>query len=250
MQTDQRLDIILKKNARTQSVSKHKECALTDFSFDTQLVDRRILVKVWRPEIENAAQKWIVDNRHKSFFIASLRLAIAYQNLNQVSIEKISQKSGYSRSTFFRLFGKQSEFILKTYQMICWLSVKVYKKYLNEKKLDTEEFVDFTISMFFGSNLTFEPPLIQSLWHESQCSHRDFHPHLEDLSDIVVIYLRNNESTKHIPILSDDITRVLGMLDLEMLNAKLENSSESGTPKQYIRLKHILRGYLYSISTR
>ena len=80
-----------------------KPLAITNFDFSKSPAKRADLIRAWVPEIEEIANVTITDDKFKSFLLAAIRLGAKRQSLNILTVEKLSNIAGYSRSTFFRL---------------------------------------------------------------------------------------------------------------------------------------------------
>lgn len=218
--------------------------AITDFDFETQPADSDALIRAWMPAIEAAAEHHVPDDRFVAFLTAALRLGAKSKTLEGLNLMDIIQRAGYSRSTFFRLFEGYTGFLLQGYQLTCLLSVKVYEKLLSEQEMTLDEFCKFTADVFYGANCTVPNEILQMLWKEHSLTHVEFHPHMLELAPVVRSYLLKNPSTQHLRIDASELEAVLVSLDLAILNARLENNEQWGTPFYYKKLRNMLKGYL------
>lgn len=218
--------------------------AITHFDFQTQSADPDALIAVWMPEIEAAAETHVPDDRFVAFLIAALRLGARSKSLSGLNVNKLIEAAGYSRSTFFRLFEGQTGFLLKGYQLTCLLSTKVYEKHLVGQELSLDEFCTYTADVFYGANCTIPHEILQMLWREHNLTHQDFHPHVADLAPLIRAYLSGNPQTRNLNIDVEELDAVLKSLDLLLLNARLEDDPQWGTPFYYKKLRKMLKGYL------
>ena len=219
---------------------------ITSFNFETEPVNQKALIEAWLPEIEMVAWNHEPDVTRATFLIAVLRLGVNSKAINKIKLEAVIKLSGYGRSTFFRLFGNKSGFLLEAYQFTYSLSIEVYAKYLNQQKLNVAEFSKFTVDIFYGANCSVPKGFLKALWDEGTKSHREFHPHLIKLTPIIFSYLTQNAQTKHLKIDVDELDGVLKTLDLEFLHSQLENDRHWGTPVSHQKIRRILGGYLLS----
>lgn len=222
--------------------------AITDFDFSTQPADQDALIKAWVPEIEAAAADHVPDDRFVAFLTAALRLGARSKSLEGFNLMQIVEKSGYSRSTFFRLFEGYTSFLFRGYKLSCLLSTKVYARHLTAQERSLDEFCTFTTDVFFGANCTIPNEIVQMLWQEHNLAHQEFHSHLSELAPIMVRYLAQNPQTRHLEIDVDEFDGVLKSLDLDILTARLEDNPLWGTPFHYKKLRKMLRGYLVACS--
>lgn len=218
--------------------------AITDFDFATQPADPDLLIQAWMPEIEQAAITYVPDDRFIAFLTAALRLGARSKSLKGLNMMAVVEKAGYSRSTFFRLFEGYTSFLFKGYQLSCLLSTKVYAQHLRSQKLSLEEFCTFTADVFYGANCTIPNEIVQMLWREHNVSHGEFHPHLTELAPTMQTYLSQNPQTQHLQIDVEELDGVLKSFDIDILNARLEDNEQWGTPFFYKKLKRMLHGYL------
>jgi AraC-like DNA-binding protein len=218
--------------------------AITDFDFATQPADPDLLIQAWMPEIEQAAITYVPDDRFIAFLTAALRLGARSKSLKGLNMMEVVEKAGYSRSTFFRLFEGYTGFLFKGYQLTCLLSTKVYAEQLNTQQLSLEEFCTFTADVFYGANCTIPNEIVQMLWREHNVPHAEFHPHVADIAPTMQTYLSQNPQTQHLQIDVEELDGVLKNLDLVILNARLEDNEQWGTPFYYKKLKKMLQGYL------
>lgn len=219
--------------------------SIVDFDFAKTEVDSDALVRAWMPEIEAAARVHVPDDRFVAFLVAAMRLGARSKSLDGFNLMQIVEKAGYSRSTFFRLFEGYTGFLMKGYQLMCSLSARVYAKHLHEREnMDVEAFCKFTSDIFYGANCAMPPEIIQMLWREHALTQTKFHPHLVDVAQVMFDYLPANPATRHLKLNLDELTEVVRSLDLDLLNARLENDPQLGTPRHYLRLKRMLKGYL------
>lgn len=217
---------------------------ILNFDFATTPADPDRLIQAWMPEIEQAALTHVPDDRFIAFLTAALRVGARSKSLKSFKLMEIIDKAGYSRSTFFRMFEGQTQFLLKGYQLTCLLSTKVYAKHLYSHARSLDNFCTFTADVFFGANCTIPHEIIQMLWREHDLTHSAFHPHLDELAPIMRTYLSQNPQTQHLKIDTEELDEVLKSFDLTILNARLEDNARWGTPLYYKKLKKMLRGYL------
>lgn len=218
--------------------------AITNFDFANEPADPDQLILAWMPEIEEAVRTHVPDDRFIAFLTAALRLGAQSRTLKGFNMMQVIEKAGYSRSTFFRLFEGYTGFLFRGYQLTCLLSTKVYAEHLFKQKLSLDEFCTFTADVFFGANCTIPHEIIQMLWREHDISHKNFHPHLTGLARDIQAYLAQNPQTQHLKIELNELDGVLRSFDLDILNARLENNVQWGTPFYYKKLKKMLKGYL------
>src|SRR5210317_425782 len=95
--------------------------AITDFDFHAATADPDSLIQAWMPEIEEAAQQYVPDDRFIAFLVAALRLGARSKSLKGLNLMRLVEVAGYSRSTFFRLFEGHTGFLLNGYQLTCQL---------------------------------------------------------------------------------------------------------------------------------
>jgi hypothetical protein len=218
--------------------------AITDLDFAAEPADADRLVEVWLPEIEQAVATFEPDDRSIAFLTAALRIGARSKTLKNINLMKVVEMAGYSRSTFFRLFEGYTGFAFKCYQLSGLLSTKVYAQHLVEQQLSLEEFCKFTMDVFYGANCSIPHEILQLLWREHNLSHAEFHPHVADLAPLIQSYLSLNPKTQHLQVDVEELEGVLKSLDLDMLNARLEDNAQWGTPFYYKKLKKMLLGYL------
>jgi hypothetical protein len=218
--------------------------AITDFDFATELADADRLVEVWLPEIERVLTTFEPDDRFIAFLTAALRIGARSKNLKHLNLMDVVEKAGYSRSTFFRLFEGYTGFLFKGYQLSCLLTTKVYAQHLVDQQLSLEEFCKFTIDVFYGANCAMPHEILQLLWREHNLLHAEFHPHVADLAPLIQSYLNRNPQTQYLQIDVEELNGVLKSLDFVMLNARIEDNAQWGTPFYYKKLTKMLQGYL------
>ncbi|MCR9110736.1 MAG: hypothetical protein NXH94_17795 [Rhodobacteraceae bacterium] len=229
-------------------VLDEKAQAIVEFDVEDILVDHGQLIAAWMPAIESVARHHVSDDRFQAFMIAALRLGAASGGLRGVNVVNIVEKAGYSRATFFRMFEGHTSFMLKGYQLVCVLSLEVYRELLESREMSIEEFCRFTCNVFYGAICTWPNELIQMLWQEHGASQREFHPHLPQLAKIMESYLKVNPATAHLKVEIDDLEGVIQTLDWDILRAKTDPAEEFPTIKQYWRLRRILQGYLQTLA--
>jgi hypothetical protein len=100
------------------------------------------------------------------------------------------------------------------------------------------------VDVFFGANLTIPNEIVQMLWREHKLSHGEFHPHVAELAPTIQTYLSHNPQTQHLQVELEELYGVLKNLDQVILNARLEDNEQWGTPFFYKKLKKMLLGYL------
>lgn len=217
---------------------------ILSFDFETHPADTDLLIQAWMPEIAEAARTHVPDDRFVAFVIAGLRVGARSKGLEGFKLAEVVKHAGYSRSTFFRLFEGYTGFLLRGYQLTCLLSIKVYERHLEGRELSLEEFCKFTADVFFGANCTIPNEAIRVLWGEHDQSHVAFHPHLSEIAPIICRYLSQNRQTAHLSVDVEELDGVIRSLDLAILNARLEDSEQWGSPYFYKKLKKMLLGYL------
>jgi len=65
-------------------------------------------------------------------------------------------------------------------------------------------------------------------------------------AQVIADYLESNPPTQHLNLGVDELTDLVRDLDLVLLNARLESDPQLGTPRLYMRLRRMLKGYLES----
>ena len=220
--------------------------AITSFDFETEPVNQKALIAAWLPEIEAVMRSREHDDRSTAFIIAIMRLRSSSKTADKIKLGAVIKLAGYSRSTFFRLFGNYNSFLLDAYQLICLLAIDVYAKHLKEQQLNVADFSKFTTDICYAAVCTIPREILKVLWYENAISHRKFHPHLSEFTSVIFSYLTQNAQTKHLKIDVDELDGVLRTLDLELLHARLEDDSFWGSPLYYKKIKKMLYGYLAS----
>lgn len=218
--------------------------SITGFDFREAPADLDALIRAWMPEIEQAAHKYVPDDKFIAFLVAALRLGARSKSLEGLNLMRLVEAARYSRSTFFRLFEGYTGFLLKGYQLSCQLSHNVYAKHLGNTPRTLDEFCTFTADVFYGANCTIPQEIIQMLRNEHGKTQDEFHPHLTGLAPIMRDYLKANPATAHLDIDLDELAGVVKNLDLDILNARLNNDPKWGTPQYYHKLRKMLLGYL------
>ena len=222
--------------------------SIFDFNFDVEPANSDRLIQAWMPEIERAILRHETDDRLISFVIAALRIGARSKTLSGFNLMELVEKAGYSRATFFRMFGGSMGFFLKGYQLSARLTLDVYKTHLYEQSRELDEFCKFTADVFYGVHCTIPTEIMQFLWGEHELSQQEFHPHLPELSKIMADYLAQNEPTKHLSVDLEELTDVINGFDLIMLTARISDDPKCGTPETYRRLLRMFRGYFASLS--
>ncbi|MEN8657625.1 MAG: hypothetical protein ABF313_06265 [Marivita sp.] len=218
--------------------------SITDFRMQDGIPDTDTLIQAWLPEIEKSAQAFVPCNKTQAFFIASLRVAAKTKSLSSFKLLSIIDMSGYSRSTFFRLFENYSSFLVIGYKLVCDLSIKVYAKHISERSLTLEEFIALSADLLYGANCTIPNEITQTLWQNAEEDHLEFHTHVKELARIMRDYLNWNPATAHLQVDKDDLQDVLRILDWELLKARVDGSGDFPSVPHYLRLRRILSGYL------
>lgn len=220
------------------------------FNFEIEPANVELIRSAWISEIEQAALSYLSDNRMISFLTAAMRLGSQSKNPSHINLFELVEYAGYSRSTFFRLFENYTGFLLKSYQISCALSVRVYYDHLKPKQLNLEDFCNFTATVFYGANCTIPNEILKMLWQEHNKSHAEFHPHLSKLTKYMHNYLQNNPQTQHLKIDIRELQGLIKNLDLIILNARLENDEQWGTPFYFVKLRKMLHGYFLSHASK
>jgi hypothetical protein len=227
-----------------------KPRAIVEFDFQDGLVDADALVAAWMPAIEAAARAHVADDRFQSFVIAALRLGAATGGLKGINVMNVVEKAGYSRATFFRMFEGHTSFLLKCYQLVCALSIDVYRDLLDGREMSIDAFCQFTANVFYGANCTVPNEISRMLWREHGLSHRAFHPHLPRISEVMAAYLSANPATAELEVDARALDGVIHTLDWDMLRARVDPGESFPTLDQYWRMRRMLQGYLQTLPRR
>jgi len=162
-------------------------------------------------------------------------------------VPNLAKKAGYSRSTFFRLFEGFAGFLIQGYQLTCLLSVKVYEDQLRNRPMTLEAFSKFTADIFYSANCTVPNEICTMLWKEHGKSHAEFHPHLSLIGPIVTDYLQKNPATAALQLDVDQLEGAIKMLDMDILQARLDPKETFPSCKQYQRLHKMFLGALLAM---
>lgn len=222
---------------------------ITDFSFENGLPDPDELTRAWLPEIEKAASAHVAESKLQIFFIAALRVGAKSRGLANFNLKEVIELSGYSKSTFFRIFEGHTAFMYEAYLLTAKLSFKVFEKHLVTRERSLEDVARFTTEMFYGANCTVPSEFTELLWEEHGGLHSEFHPHLVELPPILLRYLRNNGPTQHLNISEAELLGVIQTLDWDMLNARIDPSKTFPSVEQYDRLRKMFYGMLVASAT-
>lgn len=220
---------------------------ISEFNFESTIPDIDTHIQMWLPEVEKAARSFVANDRYQAFFLAALRMAASTKSLKGFSVPNLAKKAGYSRSTFFRLFEGYSGFLIQGYQLTCLLSVKVYEDQLRNRPMTLEAFSKFTADIFYNANCTVPNEICTMLWKEHGKSHAEFHPHLSLIGPIVTDYLQKNPATAALQLDVDQLEGAIKMLDMDILQARLDPKETFPSCKQYQRLHKMFLGALLAM---
>lgn len=217
---------------------------ITDFTISEGIPEMDHLIQAWLPEIEIAARDYVPNDRIQAFFLAALRLGAKSKSLEGFNLFAVIERSGYSRSTFFRLFEGYTGFLLNGYKLTCSLSIRVFAKHLSERAMTLDEFIAFSSDILYGANCTVPNEVTRALWQEAKQEHLVFHAHIKEVARVMHEYLKWNQATAHLAIEEDDILEFIRIIDWELLQARVDNSPHFPSVPHYWRLRRMLTGYL------
>lgn len=224
--------------------------SVTDLCLDRHFPTQGDLINAFLPEIEEAAKAHVPEDHFLAFFYASLRIAAKAENFTGLNLKALVYHTGYSRSTFYRLFDGYSAFMMNVYQLTRLLGVKVYAKHLTAREMTLEEFADFSANLMYSANAALPPDLCKMLWDGREVDHLEFHPHLPEAASVITTYLNTNPQTSHMTVRQEDIFELLRMLDWDMLQAFATADPKCPSQPHYRHIKRLFRGYLFQLAAQ
>lgn len=211
---------------------------LTDFDFDTALPNFNELSKAWLCAIEKEAHSRIKCPKTRAFFIASAKLVVKTRDSNIWGVKQLEAVSGYSRSTFFRIFPSYKEFLLRAYHMSSDLTIDVYIQTLGDKELSIEEFSKLTTDIFYGAHCVLPNGIIQMFW--PGMSQTELHPHLDRVVQEMVKYLNANPKTASLTVDTAQLAQYVKSMDWDIMRLRHEATETFPSHEQYWRFRRTL----------
>jgi len=221
---------------------------ITDLNLDTAFPSQRELIDAWLPEIQEAAKLHAPQDHFLAFFYVSLAFVAKNEGISGLNLKSLVYHSGYSKSSFYRLFDGYSSFLMDVYQTTRLLGVKVYLKHLKARPMDLETFITFSANVLYSANAALPGDLSKLLWEGRSIDHIEFHPHLSEAAQGIADYLNSNPQTSHMGILQEDMFELLRTLDWDMLQAFIKEDPSCPSQAHYRHLRRLFRGYLLQLA--
>lgn len=218
--------------------------SITDFDFDIALPNLNELSEAWLCAIETAAERQLKCPKTLAFFIALAKLVVKTRGINNRGLKQLEAVSGYSKSTFFRMFPSYKQFLLLSYQMSSDLTVDVYIQTLDDKELSIEEFSKLTTDIFYGAHCVLPNGFTQLFW--PGMSQAALHPHLDRVVQEMVKYLHANPKTASLKIETAHLAQYIKSMDWDILRLRHEATETFPNHEQYWRFRHALTTALLS----
>lgn len=207
--------------------------------------DQKLLQEFWINQIEEVLPRFVACDMRQSFVFALLRLYLKARSSRNVTVDKLTKTSGYSKSTFFRKFNTLSRFQYDVYQLLGRILVHIYTEALLKKAMDPWEFSEFTINFFYTAHCSVPSEQVDMLWEKygSRDIHA-FHPHISLVPQVISQYITTHKDLGYGNISQDELNEIVRVFDSDLLGRHLQNNDSKLSAAHCRSWKMMLYGFV------
>lgn len=199
---------------------------------------------VWVDLIEERIETKNIDFVRKTFFMTGIYLHRRNYGKN-VKAKEIYSLSGYSKSTFHRIFDNFPAFQLRLYHFLTDIVIDIYREALNLRERTPNEFCRFSRDCIISSHLAAPKSLISDLYRiNSPISPEHFHPYVPRVAEVMFDYIRAHRNLGFREFSQRELTAVIRTLDYDILFSKVSEFGDFPTFDQAHRLERMLLAYV------
>ncbi|MCL7407348.1 hypothetical protein MWN63_15320 [Paradonghicola geojensis] len=214
-----------------------------DLSSDDFMIDRREIEKLW---VETLLRR-ISKNPNRDKFWVFLQAALYLYSKSptkRLHVSEIIEKSGYSRSSFFRI-NSFSEFQLRAYRRLGILVVQEFEDFVSNRLLSPVEFADAALSIIYSSHIAIRNEIFNKLVqaHEG-LTPVEFNPSVDFFAEIVQKYCNENSYLGYRRITAKEASKCVRLLDYDIFTERTLRGNVFPSKEQAVRLHAMFLGFI------
>lgn len=212
---------------------------------ENQIDNPKLLQAFWVDRIEEVLPRFVPDGMRQSFILALLRLYLKARSHRTVTVEKLTKKSGYSKSTFFRKFNTFTRFQFDVYQLLGRVLVHIYTEELLKRTMGPWEFSEFTVNFFYSASCSLPSEQVDVLWEKYGLQDiHTFHPHLAILPAVIDKYCKMHADLGYGNVSQEELQEIIRVFDSDMLGRHLRQNDSKLSAAHCRSWKMMLYGFV------
>lgn len=220
--------------------------SVADFNFTENTVDLQDLTRAWDAALEEALLTLTHDNKVNTFLIAGVKVGLRYK---KISANAVALMSGYSKSTFFRLFPNVDHFTEQGFFLVNSLIIKIYEKHVYSSELTLEGHVDLILTLCVGAYAVYPADILKRMSEKHNGDIVKIHPHTPRLAEAIIKGLHHQAATRDLAIEYQSLIDLLFMLDDNLMRTALQCDGTLLKPTYFDFLYKVLHGFLAQCHT-
>lgn len=194
-------------------------------------------------EIEISASIEFAGSAKGAFLIAALRAAPKAHASHQLHLKNIINTSGYSRATFFRVFGSNHAFRTECYSVFSTLAASAIDRLLRAKKRTAADFAMFASSAIYCAFNFLLLPLYEQQQKAATRVEKPSQDTNTKLSAALANCLYANSPTRHLQISIHEIGFCLRAIETDLLDTRPDHSIDDQA-QRYKNIRKIFWGMM------
>lgn len=199
----------------------------------------------WQKVVIRRMRETDITNKEEVFITTAIMLFSKLPEGLQVSVENLVAKAGYSRATFFRLFGSFSKFQLSAYRFLARMAVEEYAAIISEMTLNPHQLSEVTLSVVYSSHAAIPNPVFQSMVSRFPNEPAAFfHSEPDNLAKVIHAYAQKHKHLGYAHFTEKELAHVVQVLDHDIFTQRTNPEAEFPCRDQAKRLRKMFLGFI------
>lgn len=199
----------------------------------------------WKKVVFRRLKGAEVTNKEEVFITTAILLFSKLPDGLQVSAEKLVAKAGYSRATFFRIFGSFAKFQLTAYRFLARLAVTEYQDIISGMTLNPQQLSEVTLSVIYSSHAAVPNSVFCGLVSKFPNEPASFfHSEPANLAAVIHEYVQKHKHLGYAHFTVQELTQVIQILDHDIFAQRTNPDAEFPCRDQAKRLRKMFLGFV------
>lgn len=201
--------------------------------------------EAWRQIVERRLSAIVPEGRSETFIRSAILFYARSPSIVRVTADAIIAKAGFSRSTFFRVFGSFNEFQIKMYQYLCEIAAAEYLDLIKQRSLNPAQLADLTLSVIYSSNIAIpNAHFLNMVRGAPELKFSDFNKSTQRLSVGLHDYIIKHKHLGYAEFDVIELHALLETLDFDIFNQRVSNDRVFPSAEQAKRLRKMFLGFI------
>jgi AraC-like DNA-binding protein len=209
------------------------------------IFDEIKIQEAWRQIVERRLSSVVPESKSETFIRSAILFYARSPSVVRVTADVIIAKSGFSRSSFFRVFSSYTDFQIKMYRYLCVIAAMEYLSIINRRQLNPGQLADITLSVIYSSNIAIpNSHFLNMVRGAPELKYTDFNQATPIIAAGLHEYIEKHRHLGYACVSLSELQGLLDTLDFDIFNQRVSPSGGFPSAEQARRLRKLFLGFI------